>query len=312
MEVVSPRRIPGERASRVARVVALGCWVAGATACGKADAEAVRKAAVTPHGARMIAIPGATFAFRESMTVGTTPVTVSAFQIEATEVTVAAYAACVADKACNEPVVKGRVAKYEEPTCNWGKPGREDHPINCVSSSEAEVYCQWNGGRRLPTTYEAYWAALGDGRMNEEERLDANRHRTYPWGRGGPETVEHCWKRGSFGGPKGGVVGPITTAKAPVSADLGTCPVASYAGDRSAFGLFDTSGNVAEIVFDPRPIMCFGLDGERPCPRERMFRVTGGSWFDNESIGNQSPADNHPVASDYHPWYGFRCVAGPP
>jgi hypothetical protein len=43
-----------------------------------------------------------------------------------------------------------------------------------------------------------------------------------------------------------------------------------------------------------------------------MYQVTGGSWFDNESIGDQSPANTHGLATPRHPWYGFRCVAGAP
>ncbi|TKD12869.1 SUMF1/EgtB/PvdO family nonheme iron enzyme [Polyangium fumosum] len=294
----SPTRIP------------LGLVLAVAvTGCGRTDAENARRLAVSPRGARLVSIPGATFSFRESMAVNRTVVTVQPFQIEATEVTVSGYAACVGAKACVAPVGEGRVQKFHEPNCNWGKPGRGDHPINCVSPAEAEAYCQWNGGRRLPTIYEAYWAALGDGRMSEAERL-GERHRTYPWGRDEPEKIEHCWQRGAMGGTQGGVVGPITSSTPPVAVDLGTCPVASYTGDRSPFGLYDTAGNVAEFVFDPKPITCISTAGEQPCPREKMFRVTGGTWHDHGLMGNQSPADNHPVASERHPWYGFRCVVG--
>ncbi|WP_170319586.1 formylglycine-generating enzyme family protein [Polyangium spumosum] len=277
-------------------------FVVGLMGCGRTDAENARRAAVTPRGARLVSIPGATFSFRETMSLGRTPVTVKPFQIEATEVTVSAYAACVGARACAAPVPF-------EPTCNWGKAGRGDHPINCVSPEEAEAYCQWNGGRRLPTIYEAYWAALGDARMSEAERM-GERHRTYPWGRDEPEKVEHCWQRGAFGGTKGGAVGPITSVAPPVPADLGTCPVASYTGERSPFGLYDTAGNVAEFVFDPKPRTCIDRTGEHPCPRGEMFRVTGGSWHDQGMMGDQSPANNHPVAQSRHPWYGFRCVVG--
>ena len=75
-----------------------------------------------------VTIPETTFAMRESMSAGKTVVTVKAFEIEMTEVTAAAYAYCVADKACVDPIADGRVAIDDEPLCNWKKPGRGDHP----------------------------------------------------------------------------------------------------------------------------------------------------------------------------------------
>ena len=281
---------------------------AAALGCGRTDAENARRSAVTPRGARLVAIPGGTFSFKESMELNASTITVKPFEIEATEVTVSAYAACVGAKACAAPVGEGRVQKYEEPMCNWGKPGRGDHPINCLSPQEAEAYCQWNGGRRLPTTYESAWAALGDSRMGTDERL-GERDRTYPWGRAEPEKVEYCWQRSALAGTRGGVVGPITSVAPPVAADLGTCPVANYTDDRSRFGVYDMAGNVSEFVFDPRPQKCVTREGEVPCPRERMFRVTGGSWAAQGLIGDSCPANNHPVSSERHPQYGFRCVA---
>jgi len=260
----------------------------------------------------LASIPAATFAFRPSGTASKDIVTVAAFRIEITEVTVAAYAACVSAKACETPVAKGHVATFEETQCNWGVPGKDDHPINCVSALDAEAYCRWNGGRRLPTLHEAYWAALGDASMNEAAKTSYDRHRYFPWGNDEPKKIEHCWKRGSFGAPKGGVVGPITSTAPPVAVDLGTCPVASYPKDKSPFGLYDTAGNLAEMVFDPGGnVTCFTNGVEGLCPREKMFRVTGGSWFDNESIGNQSPQDSSGIGSKYHPWYGFRCAVSP-
>src|SRR6185295_16965579 len=54
---------------------------------------------------------------------------VPGFCIDRTEVTVAAYLACVRSTACRQP---GRDSE-----CNWGKPGREMHPVNCVDWQDA-------------------------------------------------------------------------------------------------------------------------------------------------------------------------------
>jgi formylglycine-generating enzyme required for sulfatase activity/uncharacterized caspase-like protein len=86
---------------------------------------------------------------------------VSAFAIDATEVTVEAYRECVRAGRCQEP--------HRGESCNWGRGDREVHPVNCVDWHRATAYCGWKG-KRLPTEWEWEKAALGtDGRK-------------YPWG----------------------------------------------------------------------------------------------------------------------------------
>jgi len=84
-----------------------------------------------------------------------------AFQIDRTEVTVAAYGECVDAGACSESP-PGRF-------CNWGRSDRGRHPVNCVDWTQAFEYCEWRGSR-LPSEGEWEKAARGtDGRK-------------YPWG----------------------------------------------------------------------------------------------------------------------------------
>jgi cysteine-rich repeat protein len=84
------------------------------------------------------------------------------FQISKSEITVAQYRACVDAGACSLPEVSA--------TCNWGKSGRDLHPINCVSWYQAKAFATWLGGS-LPTENQWLYAATSKGKNN-----------TYPWG----------------------------------------------------------------------------------------------------------------------------------
>jgi formylglycine-generating enzyme len=89
-------------------------------------------------------------------------VTLPAFEMWRTEVTVAQYTECVAANGCDE-LAKGQ-------TCNWDEDGRDDHPVNCIDWHEATAYCTWVGGR-LPTESEWEYAARSQGQDI-----------AYPWG----------------------------------------------------------------------------------------------------------------------------------
>jgi formylglycine-generating enzyme required for sulfatase activity len=124
-------------------------------------------------GAGMIAIPGGTFNY------GCEPgdggcydnekpgksVTVQAFSMGKTDVTVEAYAKCVSAGKCSEPNTGG--------LCTWGVSGKEQHPVNCLDWNQAKTFCEWAGGR-LPTAEEWEYAAKG------------GESRVYPWGNNEP------------------------------------------------------------------------------------------------------------------------------
>jgi formylglycine-generating enzyme required for sulfatase activity len=88
-------------------------------------------------------------------------VSLSAFQIDRTEVTQAQFAACVADGACTVP------------SCDWNcdEPAL---PASCLTWAQASAYCSW-AGKRLPTEAEWEKAARGD---------QGNK---YPWGNDPPD-----------------------------------------------------------------------------------------------------------------------------
>ena len=176
-------------------------------------------------------------------------VSVAAFEIDRTEVTVAAYRKCVTAGACSsaEPSTDGRGTVQG---CNWNS-GRENHPVNCVDWSQASAYCKWAGGR-LPTEAEWEKAARGtDGRK-------------YPWGN------TDVRKSRAYGNVHLNASGDLRE----------TMPVGSYPAGASPYGALDMIGNVTEWV-ESKSRTYPGQKGE-------FHRLKGDSWYGMASASRPS------------------------
>jgi formylglycine-generating enzyme required for sulfatase activity len=149
-----------------------GADLAGADLAASADLATIPDLAPLPDGAvgETVAVPAGAFMMGCNAQVDTAcdadespyhMVTLSAFAIDRTEVTQAAYQVCVAAGSCTAP------------SASFDPVGHALYPVVSVTWAQAQTYCAFVGGH-LPT--EAQWekAARGtDGRI-------------WPWGNGAP------------------------------------------------------------------------------------------------------------------------------
>jgi len=114
---------------------------------------------------------------------------ISAFEIDRTEVTQAQYAACMSAGKCGAA------------SCDWNC-DNQDLPASCVTWTQANAYCGW-AGKRLPTEAEWEKAARGDQDFK------------YPWGNNAPD----C-SRANLSGCSGSAlpVGSLATGASPYGA----------------------------------------------------------------------------------------------
>lgn len=245
--------------------------------------------AVTPIAEEMVAIPATTFTMGSPTGLGEEDerpahaVTLSAFELDRTEVTVGRYWQCVQAGACAAPAAD---ASGGEPHY-LHDPAFDNHPVVNVPWLEASHYCTWRG-KRLPTEAEWELAAGWDAARNAKL--------LWPWGNESPQ------------GPVN--VGNTSPGKAVV--------VGSTVGDKSPLGLLDMGGNVSEWVFDWYKVDYYSVaDETNPIgPTNRRGEgtgrvVRGGSFAD--SLEQARTANRGNQAAEYgYPTVGFRCAKDKP
>ncbi len=186
-------------------------------------------------------------------------VTLNAFELKKTPVTVAEFEKCVLAKKCtSEHYLPYSGEEFEEQhnwRCNYSR-GDDwlNHPMNCVDWDGAREYCAWIGGR-LPTEEEWEYAATHNG----SEHLNTS----YPWGNSEPV---HCQTANysSLQSPM------FCDGKTENSWRVGTSAVGTYspAGD-SPLGLVDMAGNVEEWT------------ASLYSSESKYYTLKGGSWDNN-------------------------------
>jgi formylglycine-generating enzyme required for sulfatase activity len=258
----------------------------------------------------MVRVPAGTFRMGSLVGVGDADehpqheVTLSAYCIDRTEVTVKAYAACVAAKGCSAaPLtvswswVSAEDVKRYSRFCN--REDRPDHPINCVDWNQAAGYCTW-AGKRLPTEAEWEYAARGtDGRA-------------YPWGNEAPSAtrLNACGSE------------CVAMARRHLNLDWKkvydasdgwetTAPVGSFPEGVSPFGVLDMAGNVWEWTADwYGAYPAAAATNPRGATSGAGRALRGGAW-DSEDAGHVRAADrDRDGASHRSVDVGFRCARG--
>ena len=200
-------------------------------------------------------------------------VRVSSFWMNRSEVTVGQYRQCMGIGICKGPSGGNCQKTY----LTLRKPGKQDHPINCVGVVNARKFCAWIGGR-LPSEAEWEHAARGAG-------LD----RRYPWGKAAPSCKRVVIK--SCG---------VTD----------TAPVCSRPAGNTAQGLCDMAGNVQEIVddsyhhnYDKAPADGSAWEPDKNTP---SWTARGGAWTFPADRFRSAARSVSLVGSEAHT--GFRCA----
>ena len=215
--------------------------------------------------------------------------TLSGYLIDVKEVTVADYKACVSAGACTVTAAL--------PDCDYAEVGADNWPINCVNWSQADKFCTWKQGKRLPSEAEWEKAARGGCELNPGADCIAST-RLYPWGNATPS----C-DLTSMGIPTDacGVGHPL--------------PGGSKPGDLSPYGAFDMGGNLMEWTADWYSATYYEIspstDPAGPATGTD-HPVRGGQLWGADTAFYASNVRKHSVPTKANFFTGLRCARSYP
>jgi formylglycine-generating enzyme required for sulfatase activity len=200
-------------------------------------------------------------------------VTLSPFFIDLTEVTNAAYAACVAAEVCTAP----------DNTEFYADAAFAQHPVVYVTWDQVSTYCEW-AGKRLPTEAEWEKAARWDPATSQSF--------VYPWG--------NAWEAGRANTDAAGLGG--TSAVQAFAQDISPWGVLGMAGNVSEW--------VQDWYFPGyEGLGTFNPTGPTNQPLTEPFRVARGGSFQALSPFARAGQRFDVPPTQASSWIGFRCAA---
>jgi formylglycine-generating enzyme required for sulfatase activity len=223
-------------------------------------------------------------------------VELDSFYMDVHEVTNAQYRNCVDAGVCQKPD-QTAITKYLDGDY-YSNTTYNDYPVVAISWSDASTFCQWDGGKQLPS--EAQWEKAAQG----------------------PDGWYFPWIAYPGGYTAYSVFGGATTlanfcdANCPQQwkdSDLsdgykGTAPVMSF--PPNAYGLYDMAGNVTEWTRDyyNKNFYSSSPTGNPVNTTSSEWRVTRGGGWNNGIYYLTSIFRSAQDANKATAFLGFRCV----
>ena len=200
----------------------------------------------------------------------TGPVYVRTFYLDRTEVTVAAYRACVETGRCTAPVDLAALthASY------FNDPAFDQFPVINVTWEQARTYCATQN-RRLPTELEWETAARGTA------------GRVYPWGDDWDTRKLNVWGSGQNGD---------------------VLAVGSFAAGATPEGGLDLAGNVAEWTSSLDQPYPYNPNDGRELPNQPGSRIVRGSFSGDDPTSARLMDRERRPPTEFANNLGFRCA----
>jgi serine/threonine-protein kinase len=227
-------------------------------------------------------------------------VEVRAFCLDRSEVTVAAYSACVVEGACTPAEatvtwngIAEEAKRFESSDCLAHQNDRMDHPINCIDWNQADKFCRARG-KRLPTEEEWEYAARGGGKQ-----------RRHPWGDAPPgqDLANVCGGECRAALKKRGRELPAGAAMTGDDGFATTAPVGRFPKGDSQDGVHDLTGNVWEWTASP-----YCPYPSHTCSNPaRVFRGSGWMTYLQPHFLPTTRLYSHPTHR--YADIGFRCAS---